>query len=139
MIGSDSPTLHSTAISKAFSILEERGGCVLGPSGEGGIYLIGIKSGMSYDYERIFSDGSELVNFSLEAIRAGGNLALLGEVSDIDVASDLVTLLSIVESMKAAGEENFDFPLHTAQELSRLGLKVERSAGTREKMVVKYG
>jgi len=139
MTGSDSPTLQSTTIDDAFDLIEKRGGCVLGPSGEGGIYLIGMESRLSFDYEKIFSNGSELINFSLEVKRAGGNLSLLGEVSDIDVASDLVTLLSLVGSMKLAGEDNFDFPFHTAQELSRLGLSVERSEGTREKMVVKNG
>jgi hypothetical protein len=140
MIGSDSPTLKTSLIDSAFTALEKNGGAVLGPSGEGGMYLIGIDRSLEFDYREIFSGGAELINFSraVESIDAplGVPLTLLEEVTDVDIASDLVTLVSLVESMKSARFTGDGFPARTAEVIGRLRLRVSRREdGTRGKVL----
>ncbi len=135
MIGSDSPALTARHIDSAFSALSANGGVVLGPSGEGGIYLIGLKSGLKFNYTKIFSQGAELSNFAREAKEAGESLKILEEVTDVDVGCDLVTIVSLLEAMEHAGKAD-SFPQHTFDTIKKLKLKVERTKGTRSKVVV---
>jgi len=135
MIGSDSPTLKTSLIDSAFKVLERGGGAVLGPSGEGGMYLIGIDPMLDLDYGEIFSAGAELINFSRAVEIKGAPLTLLEEVTDVDIASDLVTLVSIVESMKSAHFTGDGFPAKTAESIGRLRLGVSQTDGTRGKVV----
>jgi len=135
MIGSDSPTLKTSLIDSAFSILERDGGSVLGPSGEGGIYLIAIDPMLELNYDEIFFGGAELINFSRAVEIKGAHLTLLEEVTDVDIASDLVTLISIVESMKSARFTGDGFPSKTAETIGRLRLGVSQADGTRGKVL----
>jgi len=136
MIGSDSPTLQTKTINDAFKILEDKTDVVLGSSGEGGIYLIGLRDGLSFDYQKIFSDGAELSNFAGEVKKANLTLNLRHEVSDVDVAEDLVTLISLVEAIKVTSSTD-GFPIETSKTLDTLNLKIERQGGTRKKVIIK--
>jgi len=136
MIGSDSPTLQTKTINDAFKMLDGKADTVLGPSGEGGIYLIGMRDGLSFDYQKIFSDGAELSNFAGEVKKAGLTLNLLTEVGDVDLAEDLVTLISLIDAMKVANQSD-GFPTETSQTIASLGLKINRQGGTRKKVIIK--
>lgn len=138
MIGSDSPTLQPKTVNSAFSLLGENGGVVLGPSGEGGLYLIGVAGGYLPDFSKIFGESSELLNFTREVDDANLPLSLLEELTDVDVASDLVTLISIIAAMRRAKDYGGTlFPEHSARMIDELKLGVERRNGTRDKSVVR--
>ncbi len=138
MIGSDSPTMRAKVINQAFGTLNGRGGAVLGPSGEGGIYLIGLKGGYLPDFQKIFESAGEISNFAMELEKDGVHFSLLEEALDVDVASDLVSLVALINAMKRArGKGDADFPNHTRQTLERLGLRISRKNGTRDKALVR--
>ena len=138
MIGSDSPTLQPKTINSAFSLLGENGGVVLGPSGEGGLYLIGLANGYLPDFSKIFGESSELLNFTRELESAKQPLSLLDELTDVDVASDLVTLISIIAAMRyAKTDAETVFPENSARMIDELKLGVERKNGTRDKRIVR--
>lgn len=137
MIGSDSPHLQSRILDAAFAALRGSG-AVLGPSGEGGLYLIGLRAGIRPDWEKVFGGGAELVNLCREIARLGGAADLLEEVADVDVAADLVTLAALVETMGLTVRRG-EFPRHTADELKRLKLTIGRNGGTRDKVLKRDG
>ena len=137
MIGSDSPTLSARLIDEAFYALREND-AVLGPAGEGGMYLIGIRSTYKPNFKRIFTHGGELANFAEEVERDGGYLHLLEEVLDVDMATDLVSLVANIQAMKRARIRHAkDFPVHTAKMIEKLRLKIWRRDGTRDKVLVR--
>ncbi|MEE8484209.1 MAG: DUF2064 domain-containing protein [Nitrospinota bacterium] len=138
MIGSDSPTMRAKVINEAFDTLNGRGGAVLGPSGEGGIYLIGLKGGYLPDFQKIFESAGEISNFAMELEKDGVPFSLLEEALDVDVASDLVSLVALINAMKRAhGKGDADFPNCTRQTLEWLGLRISRKDGTRDKALVR--
>jgi len=138
MIGSDSPTLQSAVLNSAFEELEGAGGVVLGPSGEGGLYLIGMESSYRPDFAKIFSGSTELSNFVQQIEADGKALKLLEEVTDVDVAGDLVSLISLIDAMKTASKNHeMDFPANTAKCLEELALKVVQKNGTRNKAITR--
>lgn len=134
MIGSDSPTLKPATINNAFDILDAHGGAVLGPSGEGGIYLIGLSNGCRPDFEKIFGHDCELSSFAEELKKKEVPFSLLEEVTDVDVASDLVTLISLISAMKAAG---MDFPKNSARTIEKFQLRVVQGNDTRNKVILR--
>lgn len=134
MIGSDSPTLKSATINNAFNILNAQSGAVLGPSSEGGIYLIGLISGFRPDFEKIFGNGCELSSFAEELKKNKIQFTLLEEVTDVDVASDLVSLISLIDAMKAA---SIDFPQNSARAIEKFRLRVVQRNGTRDKVIIR--
>lgn len=138
MIGSDSPTLQPKTINSAFALLGENSGVVLGPSGEGGLYLIGLASGYLPDFRKIFGESSELLNFTRELENAKQPLSLLEELTDVDVASDLVMLISIIAAMRLAkNSAGKVFPENSARMIDELKLGVKRGDDTRDKRVVR--
>ncbi len=138
MIGSDSPALQARIIDGAFEFLENGSEVVLGPAGEGGMYLIGLGADVKPDFRAIFDGGSELLNFARQAEEGGYRLNLLGEVTDVDVAADLVSAMSVIEAMKSARNyQPMDFPENTARALAKLNIGIERRGGTREKVIVR--
>ncbi len=90
-IGVDEPTLDRECVLRAFRVLE---GCdwVLGPSRDGGCYLIGCRAGSFHPsvFEKI-EWGTPRVFSGIEAsIRAlGASAAILPERVDLEVAGDL--------------------------------------------------
>lgn len=135
MIGSDSPTLSAEKLDRAFLLLKANG-AALGPSGEGGLYLIGLAPGVHPDFQKIFGGGAELANFSGWLKKNAVPFSLLEEVTDVDVSLDLVTIIAHVAAMKAAGNGH---PRNTARALEALNLAVASENGTRGKKVVKHG
>ena len=138
MIGSDSPTLTPGVVDTAFDFIYNRSGMAVGPSGEGGVFLIGVPSSAPMDYAKVFSEGSELENLVGQARAASMPFMLLPETVDVDVEPDLVTLVGMIRALEY--ERRFDarvFPTHTHKVMEELGLVVVRSpdGGTRSKRI----
>jgi rSAM/selenodomain-associated transferase 1 len=88
---SDSPTVPLSSIEQAFAQLSE-GGCdlVLGPSDDGGYYLIGLKRPTQRIFHDIEWSAESVLNITLERARELElRVALLAPAYDIDVEEDL--------------------------------------------------
>lgn len=91
-IGSDSPTIDRDTVLSAFGELENKQ-CVIGPSQDGGYYLIGLSSfyreifqGIGWSTERVFDETlNAFKRFKL-------SFTVLDENFDVDRAEDLVFL-----------------------------------------------
>ena len=95
LIGTDHPTLPSAWIKEGFSLLEGRGAVVLGPTGDGGFYLIGMNEsfsrvfeGMTYSHEAVFEQAAARV------ASCGASLRTLPEWYDVDTFEDLKRLVA---------------------------------------------
>ena len=93
IIGSDCPTLSPTILQEAFQALENKD-CVIGPSTDGGYYLLGISKNVS-DYASLF----ENMAWSTESVLSetikrisdkGKSIYFLPELTDIDEEKDWV-------------------------------------------------
>lgn len=88
IIGSDLPTLGSEDVAAAFQALESSA-VVVGPSADGGYYLLGVTrdlplfEGIPWSTEHVFRETFE------RAERAGVRISLLPERNDVDLPADL--------------------------------------------------
>lgn len=138
VIGSDSPQLQPRTVKRAFSFLKRKGGMVLGPSGEGGVYLVGLNGGHGMDFRGVFTMGDELENLSAMAEERRMPLLLLEELTDVDVKADLITLVSNLKALSYSSRfVPCYLPRNTMAAIEVLGLRVVRSRGTREKELLK--
>ena len=164
ILGSDSPHIQPSTINKAFRFLKSplnppftkggRGGIrsamVLGPSGEGGVYLIGLRypsptpspaggegkrEGGYFNFKGVFTAGNESDNLLKIGKSKKLPLLLLEELTDVDVKSDLITLISNLSIMQySAGYTKIHLPRYTINAIKSLGLTIGRKgSGTREK------
>ena len=94
LIDSDSPTVPASAYKKAVEALTAPGDrVVLGPSGDGGYYLIGLKQPHKEPFERIsWSTGSVLGETMTRCRQAELDVVLLPTWYDVDDAATLLTL-----------------------------------------------
>ncbi len=89
IIGSDSPDLPSEYINKAFNSLEESD-IVIGPSRDGGYYLIGLKQPDEKIFKDISWSSDKVFSKTMENIENIGKMVLLvDEWYDIDTPEDL--------------------------------------------------
>jgi uncharacterized protein len=89
IIGTDCPGITEAVIRQAFYALKEND-CVLGPSYDGGYYLIGLNRPVPELFTSIPWGTPEVLNRTLEAIdRLGLRAALLRRLTDIDRPEDL--------------------------------------------------
>jgi glycosyltransferase A (GT-A) superfamily protein (DUF2064 family) len=90
LIGSDIPLLSAEHLFEATDMLRRNGGVVVGPSDDGGYYLIG----MNEIHERLF-DGiawgsdSVLIDTLTHADRLGAEVRIIRGAYDIDTIDDL--------------------------------------------------
>jgi rSAM/selenodomain-associated transferase 1 len=108
LIGSDFPTLPPKFLSQAFELLDKRP-LVLGPSTDGGYYLIGL----SRPYPEIFQGikwSSEQV-FAQTVERVDDDIGLLLPWYDVDVPDDLAILAGHLRGMLKAKQAQL--PEHT--------------------------
>jgi glycosyltransferase A (GT-A) superfamily protein (DUF2064 family) len=131
ILGEDPPYLPPDIINRAFSFLMEdmsNNSVVLGPAGEGGIYLVGITWHFDPEYfskNQLFSGGVEIPQFIKLCKNEGMVLELLPAFTDIDIEGDLVSLLLYIDAMKIAKKfEGFYFPSYTADAITQLRLVV---------------
>lgn len=139
MIGADSPLLQPETVDDALDFIDGRQGFTLGPSGGGGLYLIGHPGGSQIYYGALFTEGSEFENFTNEARRLSAPLKILQETLDVDLEADLVTLIGLLTAMAYGREfDSYFLPTHTSKAIEKLGLAVVRDSGdTRDKKVTK--
>ena len=89
IIGTDLPDINHETIKDAFSYLETRD-CVLGPSNDGGYYLLGFKTKVIDLFSGInWSSGSVLKKTEEKLAQNGATYFLLNELIDIDTKEDL--------------------------------------------------
>jgi rSAM/selenodomain-associated transferase 1 len=92
VIGSDIPMLQPGILKEALKILEETDIC-LGPSGDGGYYLIGMNTLHKELFKKIPWSTPEVLKVTLERIEeAGLSAGLLEEFRDVDTIEDLTKL-----------------------------------------------
>lgn len=130
VIGSDLPHLQPKIINEAFEYLKEHDGLVLGPSREGGVYLIGLKNNTTIELKGVFTDGIEIENIVKKAKEKNIPLKLLEEVTDIDVVSDLITLMCQINAMTYSSKyTEIHLPKNTIRIIEKQGLVVVESKG----------
>lgn len=104
IVGSDIPTLGKSMVSKAFSNLDNYD-LILGPSTDGGYYLIGLKE----SHQELFKDinwGTNIVLQQTLLKSRNNNLSVfqLDTMSDIDTYSDVIQLWHNLKNSKQTGD-----------------------------------
>ncbi len=96
MIGSDCPAIDSHILRQAFSSLAQAD-MVVGPSVDGGYYLLGLKQVYDQLFEGIGWGSNEVLTQTLSAARNQRiTVNCLPELRDIDRPEDLVNLKDVV-------------------------------------------
>ena len=109
LVGSDSPTLPISYISKALTLLDSRD-ITIGPSTDGGYYLIGFSAEtLDITVPRIFEEivwsTADVFQQTVAHIRSlKSTFGLLPPWYDIDTAEDLAFLQAHISAMRLAGE-----------------------------------
>lgn len=100
VIGSDSPTLQTNHIKKAFETLETADAC-LGPSRDGGYYLIGMHKPQKKLLNGIPWGEGDVFDITLaKAQQAGLKTSILPQWYDVDTPDDLVRLRADIVKLK---------------------------------------
>lgn len=117
VIGSDSPTLPTIYLEEAFFLLDAYE-VVIGPSLDGGYYLIGMTKPHPELFDNISWGTSSVLEETLsQNHHLKDQTALLGPWYDIDTPADLFFLKQHLQKMRPDGKE---FPLRTHRVLSEL-------------------
>lgn len=109
LVGSDSPTLPISYISQGLTLLDSRN-IVIGPSTDGGYYLIGfsveiLAATIPYVFEDIAWSTAEVFQQTVARIdAAAATFGLLPPWYDIDRAEDLAFLHAHISAMRLAGD-----------------------------------
>ena len=109
LVGSDSPTLPISYIPKAFTLLDSRD-IVIGPSTDGGYYLIGfsvetLDATVPHIFGEIAWSTADVFQQTVARIRSlKATLGLLPPWYDIDRAEDMAFLHAHISAMRLAGE-----------------------------------
>jgi len=107
LIGSDSPTLDPSIVVSAFLCLEGRD-VVLGPSTDGGFYLIGCRNLAPPIFDMIDWSTPRVLEQTVVAVRtARRTLGLLPPWYDIDTAQDWQVLRGHLLAMRTAGIDSW--------------------------------
>ena len=92
LIGTDSPDLPESIIQQAFAELDQHQ-CVLGPSRDGGYYLIGMNQLITDIFEDVAWSSTEVLTQTLQKLeQLSISTSLLPEWNDIDEWDDLVEM-----------------------------------------------
>ena len=93
LIGSDTPHISSSRIEEAFAILNDHD-VVIGPSTDGGYYLVGMSGRVHPIFEGIEWSTETVLPDTLELMRRNGiSYGLLEPMTDIDFCEDLLSLM----------------------------------------------
>lgn len=102
LIGSDSPTLPKVVVRQAFEALDQHQ-AVLGPTADGGYYLVGISGTVPPIFEGIDWSTDSVWQQTVDRLRAAGvTYAELPEWYDVDQAADLQTLRAELATPRCA-------------------------------------
>ena len=108
LVGSDSPSLPAAYIDEGLALLREKG-VVLGPSTDGGYYLVGRRKGES----RIFQDVAWSTGMVLEQ-----TLGLLPPWYDVDTPADAGFLKVHLEALARSGSTQGQHSLAVLRDLA---------------------
>ncbi|MFW9822843.1 MAG: DUF2064 domain-containing protein [Candidatus Thorarchaeota archaeon] len=131
ILGADLPFLDFNIINLALGSLLEHfydNPVIIGPSLEGGIYLIGLTKAFNpnwFSEYHLFTGGMELSQFANFCNCNELLLISLPPYGDIDLQEDLVTLISYINLLKNSKESiGFYFPHYTAKIIEELHLDI---------------
>jgi len=117
IIGADSPAVPAGWIEEAFDSLDEKD-VVLGPTLDGGYYLIGLKSLQPALFHGVAWSTESVLATTLDKVtELDVSLHLLSPWSDLDYPEDLDFFKTHVRALKIAGAP---FPVNTAKFLDSL-------------------
>ena len=95
LIGTDHPTLPSVYIKEGLAFLEAQRAVVLGPTGDGGFYLIGMNESFPQIFEGMtYSHGAVFEQTTARVASCGASLQTLPEWYDVDTFDDLKRLVA---------------------------------------------
>lgn len=115
IIGGDTPHVDSRLLSRSFELLDQHPG-VIGPSTDGGYYLLGLRTPTDQLFERIEWSTPRVFEQTLErALGASLALARLPEMFDVDESEDLFRLGQLL------GNGDSGLCPHTQRVLRELG------------------
>lgn len=118
IVGTDIPLLDKEVILTAFQRLEDSQ-CVIGPSLDGGYYLLGLSHFDAKIFQNINWGTDKVLNETLQAVKhLGLAYSLLAECFDVDDIEDLVRLKLSLRSHRKAGSPELDFLSDRLDELS---------------------
>lgn len=102
LIGTDIPSLPTRHITRAFDLLRAKD-VVLGPSTDGGYYLVGISKPMPEIFEDVEWSTSSVLAQTIDRVqRAGHTLGLVPPYFDVDTPDELDFLLAHARATKLA-------------------------------------
>jgi rSAM/selenodomain-associated transferase 1 len=105
VIGADSPTLPVEYVFDAFECFETDDDVVIGPTEDGGYYLVGMRKLHERIFERIPWGGEGALDATIERAReAELNLVLLPEWRDVDTPEDFHRLKHELEENREAAK-----------------------------------
>jgi rSAM/selenodomain-associated transferase 1 len=117
LIGSDLPSLNTDFINQAFQGLETKD-CVLGPSKDGGYYLIALSRSYSFLFESLPWSTSEVFEKTIEILKNKGlTYKILPKLEDIDTYKELN---SFYKELRIKDKSDPDFPTHSWSVASKL-------------------
>jgi len=123
VIGADLPTLPVSHLRAAFAALERRP-VVLGPSLDGGYYLIGLRAPQPELFEGIAWSTNQVLGQTIDRInQLGLGVEGLEPWYDVDTVDDLDFLVSHLRLLMASGRLNL--PRQTVDTLRQLGLLLQ--------------
>jgi len=100
LIGTDIPSLPSYHITQAFDLLQQKD-VVLGPSTDGGYYLVGISRPAPEIFQNIEWSTSSVLSQTLDQIEvAGYSFGLVSPWFDVDTPDELDILLAHARAQK---------------------------------------
>ena len=89
LVGTDVPGISAELIYDAFSLLKKNE-CVIGPSDDGGYYLIGLKQSLFYLFNEMEWSTNEVFNKTLERLERNHlDYIVLEKMVDIDTKDDI--------------------------------------------------
>ncbi len=104
LIGTDSPALDPRIVRDAFAALEAGADCVLGPSHDGGFYLIGCSAALPASlFRRMPWSTAAVFGLTRDRARAAGvELVVLPPAYDVDDAASLELLRADAAGLRRA-------------------------------------
>lgn len=112
IVGTDAPHLPLGYVENAFTLLESDP-VVIGPSRDGGYYLLGIRGSVPDIFSGVAWSTPSVFNQTIERLKKGGvNHSLLPEWFDVDSYDDLLSLREHLKRLKEKGEP---LPAETAK------------------------
>lgn len=98
VIGTDHPTLPSSFIEQAFSTLDQPCSVSIGPSNDGGYYLLGMNDVLPALFDMTYSHDAVFEQTLTRAAEAGAHLTILPPWYDVDTPGDVQRLISNLET-----------------------------------------